>query len=228
MARIFQIKRGLKANLPTLAQGEFAMTTDSGSEALWLGTGSQNKKIPLDPTAADMGALARDGSNAMTGDLHIDGGTNDLSLYVDRVYNGVKYSANAGVFPEGNPYFGRRKNGALESYLFIKDKELRFNSETGGIYAEVLHTGNKPSGSYTGNGSEAERTIPLNTIGGAILITSAKGTAIVTGGNGIGASGGSVEALAYQVAHMTSGGMVMKTANNLLNANGITYNYRVL
>ena len=32
MARKFQIKRGLKADMPTLAQGELGMTTDTGSE----------------------------------------------------------------------------------------------------------------------------------------------------------------------------------------------------
>ena len=47
MARKFQIKRGLKANLPTLAQGEFAMTTNSGAEGLFLGNGTKNLEIPI-------------------------------------------------------------------------------------------------------------------------------------------------------------------------------------
>ena len=45
MARKFQIKRGLKAGMPTLAQGELAMTTDSGSEGLFIGTGTENIEI---------------------------------------------------------------------------------------------------------------------------------------------------------------------------------------
>lgn len=47
MARKFQIKRGLLAKIPTLAQGEFGMTTNSGSERLFIGTGSQNIEIPF-------------------------------------------------------------------------------------------------------------------------------------------------------------------------------------
>ena len=47
MARKLQIKRGLKKNLPTMAQGEFAMTTDSGAEELYIGNGVQNLQIPL-------------------------------------------------------------------------------------------------------------------------------------------------------------------------------------
>ena len=42
MARKFQIKRGLKADMPTLAQGELGMTTDTGSEGLFIGTGTEN------------------------------------------------------------------------------------------------------------------------------------------------------------------------------------------
>lgn len=45
MARKFQIKRGLKAGMPTLAQGELAMTTDSGSEGLYIGTGTENIEL---------------------------------------------------------------------------------------------------------------------------------------------------------------------------------------
>ena len=40
MSRKFQIKRGLRVNLPTLAQGELAMTTDTGSEGVHIGTGT--------------------------------------------------------------------------------------------------------------------------------------------------------------------------------------------
>lgn len=39
MARKLQIKRGLKATMPELAQGELAMTTDVGSEGLYVGIG---------------------------------------------------------------------------------------------------------------------------------------------------------------------------------------------
>ena len=47
MSRKFQIKRGPLANLPTLAQGEIGMTTNSGSERLFMGTGAKNLEIPF-------------------------------------------------------------------------------------------------------------------------------------------------------------------------------------
>ena len=45
MARQLQIKRGLKAGMPTLAQGELAMTIDAGSEGVFIGTGTENIEL---------------------------------------------------------------------------------------------------------------------------------------------------------------------------------------
>jgi hypothetical protein len=45
MARKFQIKRGAKSKMPTLAQGEFGFVTDSNAEELYIGNGSKNIQI---------------------------------------------------------------------------------------------------------------------------------------------------------------------------------------
>lgn len=47
MARKLQVKRGAKANLPVLAQGEFGFCTDTGAEELHIGNGSKNIQIPM-------------------------------------------------------------------------------------------------------------------------------------------------------------------------------------
>lgn len=47
MANKIQIKRGLQANLPTLSVGEPALTTNSGSEGVFIGTGTGNKRIGI-------------------------------------------------------------------------------------------------------------------------------------------------------------------------------------
>jgi len=41
----FQIKRGMKATMPTLSQGEFGFAIDSDSEELFIGTGNKNIQI---------------------------------------------------------------------------------------------------------------------------------------------------------------------------------------
>jgi hypothetical protein len=42
MANKIQIRRGLKANLPTLSVGEPAFVTDAGAEEIYIGTGTKN------------------------------------------------------------------------------------------------------------------------------------------------------------------------------------------
>lgn len=62
MARKLQIKRGAKADLPVLSQGEFGMVTDSNAEELHLGTGSKNIHVPtVGVYYDDMNALVRSG-----------------------------------------------------------------------------------------------------------------------------------------------------------------------
>lgn len=45
MAHKLRIKRGLITNLPSLEQGELALTTDTGSVRLWAGTASGNIQV---------------------------------------------------------------------------------------------------------------------------------------------------------------------------------------
>ena len=45
MGKTIQIKRGPKNTMPTLAQGELGMTTDSGAEGLFIGTGTENIEL---------------------------------------------------------------------------------------------------------------------------------------------------------------------------------------
>lgn len=220
MARTFQIKRGLRAKLSTLAQGEFAMTTDSGSEALWLGTGDQNKKIPLDPTAADVGAVARDGSNAMTHALEVSSASYNDQLKVKRPAQGDVVIGFYG--PEQKGVFGFDHNGKL----FV-----RFGGSTASADSkEVLHTGNKPIGIYTGNGSAAARTIATGgsgrwvaidaSVNGVVAIVSAYGGAVYKVGDTIGT-------LSPTQAYFRNGVLTIATST-VINTNGAQYAYQVL
>lgn len=95
----------------------------------------------------------------------------------------------------------------------------------------ILHTGNKPSGSYTGNGNTTERTIETNGIGSAVVITSPNGTtAILTPVCGVLIKTSSITAIPYGTAHITwaTGMITIATADSALNASGVTYSYHVL
>ena len=91
MARTFQIKRGLKADMPTLAQGELGMTTDAGSEGLFIGTGTENiefaRKSDLDaiPTPDVSGQISTHNSDSSAhSDIRtsITTHTGDTSIHV--------------------------------------------------------------------------------------------------------------------------------------------------
>lgn len=237
MARKFQIKRGAKANLPTLAQGEFAMTTDSGSEALWLGTGSKNRKIPLDPAAADVGAVNKAG-DTMTGNLFVEKASPILSLKdtvaggeTRAVYAGNVYAVQA-VNVSGE-YSTRRQLSLYNSagQARVADAIQLFDIVGGENKAyTVLHTGNKPGGSYTGNGDATARTVETGGIGNALFIRGGTLAAIITtnGGFAWDTSSGSTKTFATTVVKFTNGVLTLATDSFYLNSNGIAYAYRVL
>ena len=91
MARTFQIKRGLKADMPTLAQGELGMTTDSGAESLFIGTGTENIEfarksdldaIPTPDVSGQIGAHNSDSSAHSDIRTSITTHTGDTSIHV--------------------------------------------------------------------------------------------------------------------------------------------------
>lgn len=113
MANKIQIKRGLQASLPTLSVGEPALTTNSGAEKVYIGTGSGNKEIPtlvggLLPigsggTGQSTLALARNamGLGNTTGALPVaNGGTGTTTLALAR--NAMGLGNTTGVLPVAN------------------------------------------------------------------------------------------------------------------------------
>ena len=91
----------------------------------------------------------------------------------------------------------------------------------------VLHTGNKPSGSYTGNGSATSRTINTGGIGDWVAIKSNNGIVILSN-HGVSSTGTALASISYNSAHFTGGILTLATTDALLNANGVTYYYQVL
>ena len=87
----------------------------------------------------------------------------------------------------------------------------------------ILHTGNKPSGSYTGNGTA--QTVATGGIGHAVMIYSERGCCILSPGGGIGRNGTNILALSDM---MSDGSINIVSANSLVNENGIVYFYQVL
>ena len=94
---------------------------------------------------------------------------------------------------------------------------------------DILHTLNKPSGSYTGNGSTATRTIEINGIGFALIITGPGSTAIVSNaGAFIFTYQGSTVILPSENMNFNNGILTIATDNGWVNTNTYAYGYLVL
>lgn len=91
----------------------------------------------------------------------------------------------------------------------------------------VFHAGNKPSASYTGNGSTSLRAIGVGGIGDTLVIRSEEGVLCFVNAYGCYLiSDGSVSFT--EDAKFAGGMLTMETKAVGLNTGGITYNYRVL
>ena len=105
--------------------------------------------------------------------------------------------------------------------------------QNGSVDRDIFHTGNKPTGTYTGNGSKTERTISTGGIGSVLAIWSEYGVALVTPAGGFYGYSGS------NFAHFpasggthngsfTNGVLKLAATHDALNRNGVTYRYQVL
>ncbi len=105
--------------------------------------------------------------------------------------------------------------------------QLSYIDDTG--MHTILHTGNKPSGSYTGNGDAAKRTINIGGIGDAVLIMAQSGkVALVTWAGMIYADGTSASQFYPSSVASYSGGTLLMSTNSSINAGNTTYYYQVL
>lgn len=112
-----------------------------------------------------------------------------------------------------------------------------WNSTTAGYYEianseKVFGEHNKPSGTYTGNGSATARTIATGGIGNLIVIlnNTTGGMILATPYGAFGATSGitNVEFYTYDKFNFNSGALTIKTTDTLLNGSGHSYTYHVI
>ena len=158
-----------------------------------------------------------DGTNTFNGhaskDLPLTGGTitaeNDtpLTLKSNTVGVNLRFMDNAG----NAWYLG-----------FNSDGEPRI---TGKGY--LLHTGNKPTGSYTGNGSTVKRTIATGGTGRFIFIFGDNGTCAIASKGAIGREGATVKSLTASEVDTDNSNLYIISADACINASGVVYTYYV-
>lgn len=188
-------------------------------------------------TAAAVNALPLDGSKAMTGNLYVDRGTLHGKMQVKRSNaNGNVAMSEISVSPVtrnggwgGAQLLLTRDSAEIACLRLFDGNTLELVDLIAGTYKSIFHTGNKPSGGYTGNGSATARTIDTGGIGEAIIIYSGYGIAIVTRRVTLIADGSGAKAVASSgIGAFSAGTLTLLTTDTVINANGVTYYYQVL
>lgn len=100
--------------------------------------------------------------------------------------------------------------------------------EDAGTWYNIHHTGNKPSGSYTGNGDATLRTIAVGGIGNCVVVWSIVGYAFINPSGAVAVYANQLSAPNSTEVNFNDGILALITTNGALNENGITYYYQVL
>lgn len=97
-------------------------------------------------------------------------------------------------------------------------------------YNTPFHSGNKPTGTYTGSGSSTSRTIDTKGIGNVCIITSQYGVAIVTEYGAIvkSSSSTSLSGLSASTVSFKNGVLTIAGTSNYVNSSSYTYTYNVV
>lgn len=164
-------------------------------------------------------AVPLDGSKAMTGALSVNGGNGKAIASVDSMgishrptpSDATNYSF-LGVF--GNSPLSE----AVQLWRVTAGVEKHYN---------LLHTGNKPSGSYTGNGSAAARTIDTGGIGQAMLIRSDSYGNVIASAYSSKLGENPKNFTTLEVSY-SNGKLYLATNHDAVNRSGVTYYYQVL
>lgn len=117
-------------------------------------------------------------------------------------------------------------NNHLGSLGFHKANNPVMFTTTGEII-NLLHTGNKPSGAYTGNGDATERTIDTSGLGSGIIIGTAGVSVIVLAYGTIIIKNGTLSSLSASQANFIGGVLKLATTDTNLNASGNVYYWQV-
>lgn len=111
-----------------------------------------------------------------------------------------------------------------------KNKPIFVNADATNYY-DVLHTGNKPEGTYTGNGSATSRTINTGGIGNVIFLKSASsnlGFFSRNGGVMYNLQSKTFEYFYEDKMYFRDGNLYIATDSSLVNYNGSVFTYYVV
>ena len=200
--RVFTLENGTRTlEFALYAGGAFRIYDITNNKVILLST--VNGTNTIDATAS--------------GNLPLDGGTLRRTarriLTLDNIHESASGSA-----------IGFSANGTFLGEVGVTTSgNLVFNNSV--VEYALLHTGNKPTGTYTGNGDATARTIATGGIGNAALIYRSGEMYIVTASGVLKVNSSGVS---FGTSASFVGGTLKISSANEMNASGNNYTYQVL
>lgn len=219
--------------------GDVTVEKESGQIAFSFKNGSRDMKIIVTASGtcgvfdqtnnvwlwnSEVGGLTKFYGTA-SGNLPLTGGTTSGRVNVSASDYAPLLVTNKN---SGGASFEKFLNGdGLLGFLgFNSENKPTFKNAEETANYDLLHTGNKPTGTYTGNGSATQRTISTGGIGEfAFVKCGAYRFAVLSESGYIGFDGASV--VCGTDAYFVNGKIIESTASVLFNENGKTYTYQI-
>ena len=163
--------------------------------------------------------------------LDKSGGTVEINSFA-----GMRVKRNSNVDNYYAAIMFANNNGDLCGIASDGAGKLIRMSKNGSEEGVILHTGNKPSGSYTGNGSATERTINIGGVHGSgndgLLYVynqdTGSGALVFSNGAVTFRSDKGIQTLSAEHCYFYNGVLTLKTTDNFLNGSGAKHTYRFL
>lgn len=171
------------------------------------------------PDIIDLGGLPLDGSEKMTGSLKI---TDYGEVFADNSYTRLISVKDANNF---------RCIQVLHPNIYSLESVIQWANVLNGERKNYNLFGahNKPSGTYTGNGSNTQRTIATGGIGNVCAVwRSGTQVAFVTDGASLCGNPEGISCLGTGQAKFKDGILTLATTHDCFNTNGSLYYYQVL
>lgn len=126
-------------------------------------------------------------------------------------------------------YTGYLGKGSLLGYLGMYGKNRPSFLSADSERYDLLYTGNKPNGTYTGNGDATERTVSIGGVGETLrIVNSALGIAFVTNDGAHCITKNGFLIIPPSECKFTNGTLTMATTSSVVNANGYGFSYDLL
>lgn len=143
------------------------------------------------------------------------------------LYDGTEYRTTERI--DGKAVYKKNVGGVIQYRLDGETAWKTYDALIVGADNTIHHTGNKPTGTYTGNGSSATRKIETGGIGNMLLVIGGWGYAALVFPEGcIYKEGTDLSAANDGIAYFRDGVLTIANTRENFNLNGQKYTYYVL